>query len=161
MTAALRSLFIENTMVPPAWQCKSTLSTSLPSGTPADPANSFSLQVIKFRDNQNPPLPPQILETFTGLVIDRNSPSFVDTVIGAGSRYITATADSANLATAGAGISRGGLLPIGDGAALPRTGRGEWRRGSGWRRGNFWYKRKRRYAVHKSSRGSAGLLDQS
>ncbi|HET7871467.1 MAG TPA: phage tail sheath subtilisin-like domain-containing protein [Terriglobales bacterium] len=92
------------------------------SNTPADPANAFNMQVIRFRDNQNPPLPPQVLETFAGLVMDPNSPNFVNSVVSARSRYITATADTANLNTAAAGTSRSGQLPIGDGAAAMKLG---------------------------------------
>ena len=91
---------------------------------PANPANAFNMQVIRFRDNQNPPLPPQILETFAGLVMDSSSPNFVETVISAGSRYITAIANTANLATAGAGTSSSGRLPVGDGAAVLKLGAG-------------------------------------
>src|SRR5579864_4040449 len=94
------------------------------SDAPADPANAFSMQVIKFRDNLNPPLPPQILETFTGLVMDPRSPNYVQTVISSKSRYITATPDAANLNTGGAGTSRSGRLPIGDGAAALKLGAG-------------------------------------
>src|SRR5512146_306501 len=90
--------------------------------TPADPVNSFNMQVIKFRDNLNPPLPPQVLETFTGLVMDPTSPNFVNTVVSARSRYIAAIADTANLTTAGAGTSRSARLPIGDGAAAMKLG---------------------------------------
>jgi len=91
---------------------------------PADPANAFNMQVIRFRDNQNPPLPPQVLETFAGLVMDSSSPNFVETVVNAGSRYISASADSANLATAGAGTSSSGRLAVGDGAAVLKLGAG-------------------------------------
>lgn len=90
--------------------------------TPAAPDNAFTMQVVKFRDNLNPPLPPQVLETFAGLVMDSASPNFVNTVVAAGSRYITATADAANLLTAGAGTSRSGRLPVTDGAALLKLG---------------------------------------
>jgi Bacteriophage tail sheath protein len=92
--------------------------------TPADPSNSFTMQVIKFRDNLNPPLPPQALETFAGLVMDTRSPNYVETVIRSKSRYIRATVDAANLNTAGAGTSRSGRLPIGDGSAALKLGAG-------------------------------------
>ena len=90
----------------------------------SDPNNAFSMQVLKDRSDLNPPLPPQVLETFAGLVMDPTSPNFVDTVIAAKSRYITTATDAGNLGTAVAGVSRSAPLPVGNGANLLKLGVG-------------------------------------
>jgi phage tail sheath protein FI len=91
---------------------------------PTDPNNAFSMQVLKYRGDLNPPLPPQVLETFAGLVMDPTSPNFVDSVVAAKSRYIKAAHDDANLATAVRGISRSTPMPVVNGANLLKLGLG-------------------------------------
>lgn len=88
----------------------------------SDPNDAFNLQVLKYRGDLNPPLAPQVLETFAGLVMDPTSPNFVDTVVASRSRYISTTADGGNLGTAVAGSSRSGTLPVGNGANVLKVG---------------------------------------
>jgi uncharacterized protein len=88
----------------------------------SDPSNAFTLQVLKDRSTQNPPLPPLLLETMDGLVMDPTSPNYVETGVAIKSRYITAQADSANLLTAVAGTSHSGRLNTGDGSAALKLG---------------------------------------
>ena len=64
----------------------------------------------------NPPLPALLLETLQDLSMDPNSPNFVDSYVAANANYIAATSISANRATAPAGTSRSGKLPVGNGA---------------------------------------------
>lgn len=90
--------------------------------TPSDPNNAFSMQVLKDRSDLNPPLPPQVLETMEGLVMDASSPSFVEKVVATKSNSITAQADAANQATAQQGSSRSGRLPVGNGATVLKLG---------------------------------------
>ena len=83
----------------------------------SDPSNLFNIQVFRNRSTQTPPLPPLLLETLEDLSMDPNSANFVDRV-SASARYITTTRNAANAATATAGVSRGGRLPVGNGADL-------------------------------------------
>ncbi len=88
----------------------------------SDPNNAFTMQVLKYRGDLNPPLPPLVLETFAGLVMDPSSPNFVEKVIAAKSKYITALADTGNQGTADAGSSRSAPLQVGNGANLLKLG---------------------------------------
>ena len=85
-----------------------------------DRSNLFTLSVYRDRSAQTPPLPPLLLETHENLSMLSTSPDFVEKVIASRSRFIRVTVDPANLATAGAGTSRGGRLPVGNGADLLR-----------------------------------------
>jgi len=83
-----------------------------------DPNNEFAIQVFRDRSQQNPPLPPLLLETHDNLSMDSNSANYVEKQISANSKFIVATVDSANTANAVAGTSRSGKLPVGNGAAV-------------------------------------------
>lgn len=88
----------------------------------SDPNNAFTMQVLQDRSTQNPPLPPLVLETMAGLVMDPTSPNYVDTVVAQKSQNISAQADTGNQATAGAGTSRSAVLSGGDGSAALKLG---------------------------------------
>lgn len=88
----------------------------------ADADNFFTLQVFRDQSDLNPPLDPLLLETIADLSMDPDGSNYVETAVTANSKYITVTADSANLATSGAGTSRGGKLPVGNGADLLKLG---------------------------------------
>src|SRR6266516_1679957 len=83
---------------------------------PLDPGNEFTITVFQNRSDQNPPLPPVLLETIPNLSMDPNASNFVEHVVKDTSKYITATVDTANQATAVAGTSRSGAFPVGNGA---------------------------------------------
>jgi uncharacterized protein len=87
-----------------------------------DPNNLFTIQVLRNRSDLNPPLPLLLLETLADLSMDPAAPNFVDTVVTARSNYISTQVEAANLATAPAGSSRGGKLPIGNGADVLKLG---------------------------------------
>src|ERR1019366_7022006 len=82
-----------------------------------EPSNEFDLAVYLDHSGENPPLPPELLETFENLSMGPNDVNFVEKVVNGVSKYITTTADVANLANAGAGTSRSGQLTVGTGAA--------------------------------------------
>ena len=81
-----------------------------------NPANEFNLQVFRDRSDLSPPLPSLLLERFENLSMNPAAANFVDRVVAAGSAYISTTATAANAGTAVAGMSRGGVLPVGNGA---------------------------------------------
>jgi len=81
----------------------------------SDPDNLFNISVFQNRSSQTPPLPPLLLESLTDLSMDPSSATFVDAV-GASASYISTASIAANLATATAGVSRGGKLAVGNGA---------------------------------------------
>jgi phage tail sheath protein FI len=85
-----------------------------------DRNNLFTLSVFRDRSSLTPPQPPLLLETHDNLSMVSTSPDFVERVVNGRSRYIRVTADAANLASAGAGTSRSGRLPVGNGADLLR-----------------------------------------
>jgi phage tail sheath protein FI len=87
-----------------------------------DPDNEFNLAVYRNLSGQIPPQPPQLLETFENLSINSAAANFVERVIAQGSRLITGSVDPANQATAGAGSSSGGKLPVGNGADVLKLG---------------------------------------
>jgi len=99
-----------------------TLDLVVTDGT-SDPDNFFNLAVYRNQSDQNPPLPSLLLETLTNLSMDPNSASFVDSV-SASATYITTTADAGNAATAVAGVSRSGMLAVGNGAPVLLLGVG-------------------------------------
>jgi phage tail sheath protein FI len=88
----------------------------------ADPSNLFTIQVFRNRSDLNPPLSPLLLETIEDVSMSPDAPNFVETAVTAKSRYITAQVDTANLAAAAAGTSRGGKLPVGNGADALKLG---------------------------------------
>lgn len=90
----------------------------------SDPNNLFNIAVYQDRSTANPPLPPLLLETLQDLSMDPNSPAFVDSYVAANANYITATSVAANRATAPAGTSRSGKLPVGNGADVLLFGTG-------------------------------------
>jgi phage tail sheath protein FI len=83
----------------------------------SDPDNLFNISIFQNRSSQNPPLPPLLLESLTDLSMDPNSQTFVDTV-SASAKYVSTAAIAADLATATAGTSQSGKLPVGNGADL-------------------------------------------
>jgi len=87
-----------------------------------DPDNEFAIQVFQNRDDQTPPLPPVLLETIDNLSMDRNASNYVENVVNANSRYTTAVVNTANFASAVAGISRGGKLAPGNAAVALKLG---------------------------------------
>jgi hypothetical protein len=87
-----------------------------------DPNNLFSIQVNRNRSDLNPPLPPLPLETITDVSMDPAAPDFVRTVVATKSRYISVLEVATNLTTATVGFSRGGQLPIGNGADVLKLG---------------------------------------
>lgn len=97
----------------------------------ADPNNEFAIQVLKDRSQQNPPLPPLLLETHDNLSMDQNAANFVEKRISANSKYIVATVDKPNYANAVAGTSRSGKLRVGNGADLLKLSGGGAVAGSG------------------------------
>ncbi|HKQ05846.1 MAG TPA: phage tail sheath subtilisin-like domain-containing protein [Blastocatellia bacterium] len=88
----------------------------------ADPGNEFALGVFKDRSDLLPPLPPLPLESFDNLSMDDSASNFVEKVLAEKSKYISAVATAANKATATAGTSRSGQLPIGNAAAALKLG---------------------------------------
>jgi phage tail sheath protein FI len=97
------------------------INVTITDGT-VDPDNEFNLSVFQDRSGLNPPLPPELLENFEGLSMDPGSANHVEKVIAAKGRFITVAVNSANLVTAGAGTSRGGKLPVGNGADVLKLG---------------------------------------
>ncbi|HKY35557.1 MAG TPA: phage tail sheath subtilisin-like domain-containing protein [Polyangiaceae bacterium] len=87
-----------------------------------DPDNLFTLRVLRDRSMESPPLPPLLLETHVDLSMDEKAPNFVEKVVGQGSAHISASVETANLANAVAGTSRGGKLRVGNGAGLLKLG---------------------------------------
>jgi hypothetical protein len=87
-----------------------------------DPDNEFSIQVFKDRSDLVPPLPPLLLETHDDLSMNSAANNFVEKVVAANSSYITAEVTAANTATAGAGTSLSGMLPVGNGADVLELG---------------------------------------
>jgi len=61
-----------------------------------DPDNEFAILVYKDRSGQNPPLSALLLEAHDNLSMDANAANFVEKVVSANSRYITATVDPLN-----------------------------------------------------------------
>lgn len=96
------------------------LSMAISDG-PDDPDNGFTIQVFRDRSDLNPPLPPLLLETFGNLSIDPNAPNFVENAL-ASSNYVRASAVATDLASAAAGTSAGGRLPVGNGAVVLKLG---------------------------------------
>lgn len=90
--------------------------------SPSDPNNAFTLQVLQDRSTLNPPLPPLLLETMDGMVMDPKSANYVVSVVTTKSQYISVTADSGNLTTGSTGSSQGTVLPVGDGSAVLHLG---------------------------------------
>lgn len=88
----------------------------------ADPDNLFTVQVYRNRSNLNPPLDPLLLETIDNVSMSPGAPNFVETAVTARSNYISAQADPTNLAAPGSGSSRGGKLPVGNGADVLKLG---------------------------------------
>lgn len=84
-----------------------------------DPRNEFSLSVLRDRSGEAPPQPPLVLETFENLTMNPASSNYVERAL-ARSRYVLATVDAANVATASAGTSRSAQLAVGSGADLLR-----------------------------------------
>ena len=87
-----------------------------------DPDNEFAVQVYRDRSTQMPPLPPLLLETFDNLSMNSAAGNYIETVINANSAYIRADVEKTNLATAGPGVSRSGILAIGNAADLLKLG---------------------------------------
>lgn len=85
-----------------------------------DPDNEFAVQV--YRDRSTEKLPPLLLETFDNLSMNTAAGNYVETVINANSAYIRADVEDDNLATAGPGVSRSGMLPVGNAAGLLKLG---------------------------------------
>jgi phage tail sheath protein FI len=79
-----------------------------------DPNNEFAINVLKDRSQQNPPLPPLLLETHDNLSMDPNANNFVEKQVGGNSNYIVAIADKPDRDnTVGQlGTSRGGRLAV-------------------------------------------------
>jgi phage tail sheath protein FI len=85
-----------------------------------DADNEFTLSVFRDRSTLTPPLPPLLLETHQNLSMTPGASNFVEKVVAGNSKFIRATADVANLGTAGAGTSRSNRLAVGNGAELLR-----------------------------------------
>jgi uncharacterized protein len=83
-----------------------------------DPANEFSIAVLRDRSGENPPQPPVLLESLENLSMNPAASNYVEKVVAGRSAVITATVEAANLASAVAGTSRSAALPVGNGAAL-------------------------------------------
>src|SRR5207237_2013533 len=76
-----------------------------------------AILVYKDRSSQNPPLSPLLVEALDNLSMDANAANFVEKVVSANSKYITAAVDPLNNPTnADFGMSRSGNLPVGNGA---------------------------------------------
>jgi phage tail sheath protein FI len=86
----------------------------------ADPDNEFAIQVFRDRSDATPPLPPLLLETHDDLSMNPTARNYVEKVLAQNSQYIVAEVETANLATAVAGASRSGKLPVGNGADVLR-----------------------------------------
>src|SRR5262249_41544397 len=87
-----------------------------------DPNNLFTIQRFPTPGALNPPPAPLLLETILDISMDPAAPNFVETVVAAKSQYIVAQADATNLANGTAGFSRGGKLPVGNGADVLKLG---------------------------------------
>jgi phage tail sheath protein FI len=86
----------------------------------ADPDNEFSIQVFRDRSDLVPPQVPLLLETLADLSMNATANNFVEKVVSGNSQFIAVEVDAANVATAGAGTSRSGGQPVGNGADLLR-----------------------------------------
>lgn len=99
---------------PGAWA--NVLDIVITDGT-LDSSNEFNLAVYMDHSGENPPQPPELLESFEDLSIDPSSSDYVESRINQNSKYITVTVDPANLANAAQGTSRSAKLPVGSGAS--------------------------------------------
>jgi phage tail sheath protein FI len=87
-----------------------------------DPNNLFTIQVFRNRSDLNPPLSPLLLETIADVSIDPAAPNYVAKAAAAKSNYISVQVDPNSTGSAVAGTSRGGQLPIGNGADVLKLG---------------------------------------
>ena len=87
-----------------------------------DQDNEFAIQVYQDRSDLVPPLSPLLLETHNNLSMNSVASNFVETVLAANSKYIAATVNTANNASAAAGTSRSGQLGVGNGAIALNLG---------------------------------------
>src|ERR1700730_12254024 len=87
-----------------------------------DSDNEFAIQVYQDRSDLVPPLLPLLLETHDNLSMNSSAGNFVEKVIATNSKYISATANSTNTATAAQGISRSGQLSVGNGTVALKLG---------------------------------------
>lgn len=88
----------------------------------ADPNNEFAIQVYQDRSDLVPPLSPILLETHNDLSMNPSAKNYVQDVIAANSKYITAEVNATNSATAATGTSRSAPLAVGNGAAVLELG---------------------------------------
>ena len=84
--------------------------------------NEFAISVLKDRSDLVPPLPTLLLETLDNLSMNPAADNYVEKVVAAKSKYVTAAVVAGNLASAPAGESRSGQLPVGNGAAALKLG---------------------------------------
>jgi phage tail sheath protein FI len=83
-----------------------------------NPDNEFAIQVYRDRSDQNPPLPPLLLEINDNLSMNPEADNYVEKALAANSKYILAEVNLTNAANADAGFSRSDQLPVGNGADL-------------------------------------------
>jgi phage tail sheath protein FI len=97
------------------------LDVAITNGT-ADPDNEFAIRVYRDRSDLVPPLLPLLLETHDNLSMNSSASNFVENVIAANSKYISAVVNTANSSSAAAGTSRSGQLAVGNGALVLKLG---------------------------------------